>query len=102
MRRRLVLLVAGRVARVGLVARLRPGRRRTRPRRSTTPAGGGERRRTRTVLLPPPPNVAKGQLLVQSGPEGATALAAIAGTLVEGEANPVLTLKVAAERRHRR
>jgi len=47
------------------------------------------------VLLPPPPNTSKGQLLVQSSPEGAMALAAVAGTLVEGQANPVLTLAVA-------
>jgi hypothetical protein len=47
------------------------------------------------VLLPGPPNVQEGQLLVQSGPEGALALAAVAGTLEPGQANPVLTLKVA-------
>ena len=47
------------------------------------------------LLLPAPPNMEEGQLLVQSGPDGALALAAIAGTLVEGEASPVLTLAVA-------
>jgi hypothetical protein len=47
------------------------------------------------VTIPPPPTVSEGQLLVQSGPEGATALAAIAGTLVDGQANPILTLTVA-------
>jgi hypothetical protein len=48
-----------------------------------------------TLALPPPPTVDEGELLVQSGPDGAIALAAIAGTLVEGQANPVLTLDVA-------
>jgi hypothetical protein len=47
------------------------------------------------LLLPGPPTVAPGQLLVQSGPEGALAIAAVAGTLVDGEANPVLTLTLA-------
>jgi hypothetical protein len=48
-----------------------------------------------TLALPAPPNTKEGQLLVQSSPEGATALAAVAGTLVEGQASPVLTLQVA-------
>jgi hypothetical protein len=47
------------------------------------------------VPVPPPPNVDEGQLLVQGAPEGALALAAIAATLPEGQANPVLTLAVA-------
>ena len=47
------------------------------------------------VMLPGPPTVDEGELLVQSGPEGAIALAAISGTLVEGQANPILTLDVA-------
>ena len=46
------------------------------------------------ALLPGPPTVAEGQLLVQGAPDGAMAVAAIAATLVEGEANPVLTLEV--------
>jgi hypothetical protein len=47
------------------------------------------------LLLPAPPTVDEGELLVQSGPEGAMALAAISGTLVEGQADPILTLDVA-------
>jgi hypothetical protein len=47
------------------------------------------------LLLPGPPTVAEGQLLVQGTPDGASAIAAIAATLVEGEVDPVLTLAVA-------
>jgi len=48
------------------------------------------------VLLPGPPNVAAGQLHVEGTPSGATAIAAIAATLAEGEAQPILTLDVTA------
>lgn len=44
-----------------------------------------------------PPNVQPGQLLVQGAPDGASALAAIRATLGEDQANPVLTLTVAAD-----
>lgn len=47
------------------------------------------------LLVPPPPGVAEGQLLVQGAPDGATAVAAVAASLPDGEANPVLTLAVA-------
>jgi hypothetical protein len=47
------------------------------------------------LMLPGPPTVEEGELLVQSGPDGAIAMAAISGTLVEGQANPILTLDVA-------
>jgi hypothetical protein len=48
-----------------------------------------------SLPLPGPPTVAEGQLLVQGTPDGASAIAAIAATLVEGEVDPVLTLAVA-------
>ena len=47
------------------------------------------------VLLPGPPSVAEDQLLVQGAPDGAVAIAAIAATLATGDADPVLTLRVA-------
>lgn len=49
------------------------------------------------VLLPGPPTVADDQLLVQGAPDGAVAVAALAATLAEGDANPVLTLQVAED-----
>jgi hypothetical protein len=48
------------------------------------------------VTLPGPPTVAAGQLHVEGAPTGATAIAAIAATLADGEAKPILTLAVAA------
>lgn len=49
------------------------------------------------VPLPLPPNIAPGQLLVQGAPDGATAIAALSATLLEGESHPVLTLRVAED-----
>ncbi len=43
-----------------------------------------------------PPNVQPGQLFVQGAPDEAAALAAIRATLADDQANPVLTLEVAA------
>lgn len=56
--------------------------------------------RTQTGLLtelPPPPGVEEGQLLVQSTPDGAQAIAAVSAVLAEGQTNPVLTLDVATD-----
>jgi hypothetical protein len=94
MRRRLVLLLAAASLVLGSALVFDPAR--ADPAASIDDSGWWWRAQASdAVLLPGPPNVEKGQLLVQSGPEGALALAAVAGTLVEGEANPVLTLKVA-------
>lgn len=49
------------------------------------------------VPLPPPPGVEDGQLVVQSSPEGAQAIAAVSGALAAGQTNPVLTLDVATD-----
>ena len=46
--------------------------------------------------LPAPPTVAEGQLLVEGLPSGANAMAALRFTLGDGEGNPVLTVKPAA------
>jgi hypothetical protein len=95
MRRRLVLLVAAVSLILGSSLVFDPVQ--ADPAASLDDAGWWWRAQANpSVPLPPPPNVAKGQLLVQSSPEGATALAAIAGSLVEGQANPVLTLQVAS------
>ena len=94
MRRRLLLLLAATFLLVGSSLVVEPAQ--ADPAASIDDSGWWWRAQTNpTVLLPPPPTVEEGQLLVQSGPEGAIAMAAIAGTLVEGEASPVLTLKVA-------
>ena len=94
MRRRLLLLLAAGFLLVGSSLVVEPAR--ADPAASIDDSGWWWRAQTNPdLLLPPPPTVEEGQLLVQSGPEGALALAAVAGTLVEGEANPVLTLKVA-------
>jgi hypothetical protein len=94
MRRRLLLLLAASFLLVGSSLVVDPAH--ADPAASIDDSGWWWRAQTNpTVMLPPPPNVEKGQLLVQSGPEGAIALAAVAGTLVEGQAGPVLTLKVA-------
>lgn len=47
--------------------------------------------------LPPPPGVGEDDLLVQAQPEGATAIAAVSAVLADGQASPVLTLKVASD-----
>jgi hypothetical protein len=95
MRRRLILLVAAVSIVLGSSMVFDPVQ--ADPAASIDDSGWWWRAQTNpTLLLPPPPNVSKGQLMVQSTPEGATALAAVAGTLVEGQANPVLTLKVAS------
>ena len=94
MRRRLVLLFAAGFLLLGSSLVVEPAQ--ADPAASIDDSGWWWRAQTNpNVLLPAPPNMEEGQLLVQSGPEGALALAAVAGTLVEGEANPVLTLQVA-------
>jgi hypothetical protein len=94
MRRRLLLLLAGGFLLVGSSLVVEPAQ--ADPAASIDDSGWWWRAQTNPqVLLPPPPNVEEGQLLVQSSPEGAVALAAIAATLVEGQARPVLTLAVA-------
>ncbi|MFL6206470.1 MAG: hypothetical protein ACJ739_14100 [Acidimicrobiales bacterium] len=92
--RRLLLLLAATLLLVGSSLVVDPAH--ADPAASIDDSGWWWRAQTNPeVLLPPPPNTKEGQLLVQSSPEGATALAAIAGTLVEGQASPVLTLAVA-------
>ena len=94
LRRRLVFLLAAGILLLGSSLVVEPAQ--ADPAASIDDSGWWWRAQTNPdVLLPPPPTVEKGQMLVQSGPEGAMALAAVAGTLVEGEASPVLTLEVA-------
>jgi hypothetical protein len=94
MRRRLVFLLASCFLLVGSSLVVDPAR--ADPAASIDDSGWWWRAQTNpSLLLPAPPTVEEGQLLVQSGPEGALALAAVAGTLVEGQASPVLTLQVA-------
>jgi hypothetical protein len=94
MRRRLLLLLAALFLLLGSSLVVDPAH--ADPAASIDDSGWWWRAQTNpNVLLPPPPNMEEGQLLVQSGPEGALALAAVAGTLVEGQASPVLTLAVA-------
>ena len=94
MRRRLLLVLAAALVLIGSSLVFDPAH--ADPAASIDDSGWWWRAQTNpNVLLPPPPTVKEGQLLVQSGPEGALAIAAIASTLVEGQANPVLTLAVA-------
>ena len=94
MRRRLLLLFAACFLLLGSSLVVDPAQ--ADPAASIDDSGWWWRAQTNPdLLLPPPPNMEEGQLLVQSGPDGALALAAVAGTLVEGEASPVLTLAVA-------
>lgn len=93
-RRRLTMLLAGLAIMMGSSLVLDPARASNAT--SIDDSGWWWRVQTNAALpLPGPPTVAAGQLLVQGAPDGATAIAAVAATLAEGEANPVLTLKVA-------
>lgn len=94
-RRRITLLVAGALMVVGSSLSLDPARASSAT--SIDDSGWWWKLQTNPdVLLPGPPTVAAGQLLVQGAPDGATAIAAVAATLADGEAEPILTLKIAA------
>lgn len=95
MRRRFMIVTAGALLVLGSSLSLEPAR--ASGAASIDDTGWWWKAQTNPdVMLPGPPDVAAGQLRVEGAPvDGATAIAAIAVTLVEGEARPVLTLKVA-------
>jgi hypothetical protein len=49
------------------------------------------------VPMPAPPGVEEGQLVVQSSPEGAQAIAAVSAVLADGQTDPTLVLDVATD-----